>query len=464
MRKISKNPKIKEPSAEQIAELKENAAGILAECRRKLVNGFPFIGSIAMNLEIVPVRDVRLSTAATDGSKIFFDIDFLSQLSPEEQLFVFAHEVWHNVMCHFTRTEGRDPQQFNIATDLEVNQLLVKDGLIIPKDCMMPAKFNFPEDQSAEQYYELLLKKQKKQQQNSNSQSQSSGSGGSAGQAGSESDNRKASNKSSDKLTSQFDEHIREGDQQEEAKEGAYQIEDKYGKVGFDSDYNPSVSKDAAEKMREAAVSAAQSVERTRGELPAHIASIVKDLLTPEVDWKEVLSQFVTQGIGDKRVWNPPNRRHIWHDSYLQRRRGEKLKLGVIVDTSGSTSQDLPKFLTELNSIVKTFGNYELTVIHCDAAVQQVDQYDDCNQLDPETQEFEFKGGGGTQLQPAFDYIADNELDIDSVVCFTDGYCEEFPADSQMQYPPTLWVISEKNNKAENLKMGEKVWFKNTAE
>lgn len=458
MHKISKNSNLKELSAEQVEKLKANALGILAECRRRLVGGFPFIGSVAMTLDIVPVRDIRLQTASTDGSKIYFDIDFLSGLNPEEQLFVLAHEIWHNVMCHFIRLESRDPEYFNIASDLEVNQLLVKDGLSMPKKCLLPKNYDFEPDLSAEQYYELLIKMQKKQ----NSKNQKMMSGGES------SDNKKNTNCNNDnadaasnQLTKQFDKHIYNVNNQTEYDE-TYQIEDKYGKVGFDPDYTPNITKNSIDKLRETVISAAQSIERTRGQLPSHIANIVKNLLTPEIDWREVLTQFITRGIGDKRVWNPPNRRHIWHNSYFQRRRGEKLKLGIIIDTSGSTTQDLPKFLTELNSIVKTFGNYEITLIHCDAMVQYVEQYDDCNQLDPETREFKFHGGGGTILQPAFDYIIDNELDIDSVICFTDGYCEEFPADNQMQYPHTLWVISDINNKATNLNMGEKVWFKNS--
>ena len=118
-------------------------------------------------------------------------------------------------------------------------------------------------------------------------------------------------------------------------------LTDKYGKIGFDEDFNPGISSDAAERIREAAISSAQMYERSRGNLPEHISQIVSKLKKPEIRWQEVLAQFVSRCIGEKRQWCPPNRRHIWHDLYLQSRRGERLKIAVGIDTSGSTQNDL---------------------------------------------------------------------------------------------------------------------------
>ena len=36
----------------------------------------PFPASLALHLEIVPVRDPRVGTAATDGRHVYFDVAF----------------------------------------------------------------------------------------------------------------------------------------------------------------------------------------------------------------------------------------------------------------------------------------------------------------------------------------------------------------------------------------------------
>ena len=452
MHKIVDESTVKEVSEKKLAELKNNANAILFEIRRQLMQKQPFIGSVAMNFELQAIRDVRVETACTDGTSIYFDIDFLSRLSNDERLFVFAHEVWHNVMCHFVRCGCRDQKLFNIATDLEINQLLEKDGLVMPKHCLHPKTFKavrLPYDQSAEEYYEILLAKQKEMkntngndnEESDNSEENSNG-GGSGGVC-----------------SGQFDKHIYQGDNSADKTNDGKCVADKYGKVGFDKDFNPSVPKDVVEKMRGASISASQQCERTRGELPAHIKSLIGKLLEPEISWREVLSQFLTRGIGDRREWNPPSRRHIWHEAYMQRRRGEKVRVCVGIDTSGSCQQDLQKFLTEVNGIVKTFSDYEITIICCDAQVGKVETFDPTNPLDIENNSFEAVGGGGTCLRPIFDYIDQSALEFDQMVVFTDGYCEEFAPIDAPKYP-VLWVLSEHHN-ADNLGFGEKVWFKN---
>lgn len=455
-------------SPEKLETLKENARGILAECRRCLMDRQPFVGGVAMNLDIVPVRDKRIPTACTDGKSIYFDIDFLSNLSVDERLFVLAHEIWHNVMLHFVRCEGRDRTLFNIATDLEVNQLLVKDGLCIPKECLWPDKYGFKHDLNAEQYYELLLKQQNNSGSGSSGQSSPSagGSSSSSGSGNSQSNSSNSENGGGEsdaesKLTSagkpkgQFDSHKYEGDDVE--NEAGENCSDKWGEVGFDEDFKPETSENEMRKsvaeIREAAVTAAQNYERQRGELPAHIKGIVQKLLKPEVSWKEVLAQFVTRASGEDRTWRLPNRRFVHSGLYLPSTEGMKMKIAVGIDTSGSVMQDLPKFLGELNALVKSFGNYELHLIQCDASVQDYKLYTEEDPLDLENEKFNVRGMGGTMLKPIFDYVELNELDVDAAVIFTDGYCEKFNEYDAPSYP-VLWMVSKGGTK-ENLTFGE---------
>lgn len=438
----------KQLSESKLKELKSNALNILLETRRKLLNNYPFLGSIAMSMDVVPVRDKALITAATDGSSIYFDIDFLSKLSDDEQMFVFAHEIWHAALCHMIRKESRDSMTFNIAADLEVNQLLVADGLTPIKDCILPEtlanKIKLPKNESAENYYELLQKLTDKQD-NNNSSGNNSNRMSSNGSSSSNSNSKcKNSNQNNPK---QIDKHIYKDDIADESS-NEKRI-DRYGEVGKDPDFVPNVKPNIDSEMKSTVSMAAQQYERQRGELPNHIKSIIKKLLTPKVNWKEALQKFITKSIDNKVNWNIPNRRFIYGGTYLPSHSGDIIKLGVIIDTSGSTSDDMIQFISELNAIVSCFNNYELTVCQCDTEVKSIKTYDQYNALKHE--DIEIEGGGGTYLTPAFETIqAQNDLgehEIDGLIVFTDGYIEKI--DKNICNIPVLWVISKDGNESE---------------
>lgn len=433
----------KQLSESKLKELKSNALNILLETRRKLLNNYPFLGSIAMSMDVVPVRDKALITAATDGSSIYFDIDFLSKLSDDEQMFVFAHEIWHAALCHMIRKESRDSMTFNIAADLEVNQLLVADGLTPIKDCILPEtlanKIKLPKNESAENYYELLQKLADKQANNNSNRMSSNGSSSS-------NSNSKCKN-SNQNNPKQIDKHIYKDDIADESS-NEKRI-DRYGEVGKDPDFVPNVKPNIDSEMKSTVSMAAQQYERQRGELPNHIKSIIKKLLTPKVNWKEALQKFITKSIDNKVNWNIPNRRFIYGGTYLPSHSGDIIKLGVIIDTSGSTSDDMIQFISELNAIVSCFNNYELTVCQCDTEVKSIKTYDQYNALKHE--DIEIEGGGGTYLTPAFETIqAQNDLgehEVDGLIVFTDGYIEKI--DKNICNIPVLWVISKDGNESE---------------
>ena len=456
MRKV--NPNAKPLREAKLADLKENAKIILANHRRTLLNEYPFIGAVAMNLEIVPVRDFRVPTACTDGKKIFFDIDFLSSLSPEHQLFVLGHEIWHTCLAHFLRTEGRDPKLFNIAEDYEVNQLLASDGFNVPPSACMPKNQGFPGGLSAEQYYNLLIERQISQK---SSDSDGEDEDGSDETDADSNDSFSNSGNSDGKIESQFDKHITD-------KDNVYtlsnpdDIADKYGKVGEDSDFKPEAAEAQASKIREVCVAAAQIAEKSakyRGNLPDYLKKFVTELMTPEIPWQDTLASFVTRSVGSESSWNRPNRRLVSSGVYLPSRSGESINVGVIIDTSASTEHFLPKFFGELNSIVKSF-DYTLTVLQCDTEVKSVKHYNEEEPLDLESEKFEVSGFGGTKIYPAFQHILDNEdeCQCDVIVCFTDGETEEFTRDMDPGIP-TLFILTNEHTK-DNFKFGEVCVFK----
>lgn len=487
-------------SDEELKTLKSKAFDALSHARHVLLSKYPFIGSIALRMDLVPVRDLRVRTACTDGNTVYFDIAFLSSLSHDERIFVLAHEIWHAVLLHLTRLGTRNVELFNIATDKEVNYLLKEDGLIPPPHLCFPTEKEA--GKCAEEIYEMMLKdqkqKQKKQQQNNSSQDASnSGFGqnssskqnsknknrGSSSDSNDDQDNQSSHNKangnSNGKFKGQFDKHIydaNEPDAQQEnnannqpgknAKDSnengnesyTSKITDKYGDVGYDSDFKPKVPKDFADRMRETVISEAQRVEKMQGNVPTHVKELIKKFTNSEIDWKELLASFVTKCYNDgNRSWIPPNRRHVHNDVYLQSRQATKIKAVVAIDTSGSTTNDRSKFLGELNGLINSFGRYELTIICADAEVDDVKTYTQDDNLNIELDGYEMGGGGGTSFIPPFDYVLENGIECDCFLYLTDGYG---PAPEKNPLGiPVLWIIT-KNGTEDFCDWGQKIRLK----
>ena len=104
----------------------------------------------------------------------------------------------------------------------------------------------------------------------------------------------------------------------------------------------------------------------------------------------------------------------------------------IVIDTSASCSGDLVKgFLAETYSILSEnesfFRKINLHLIQCDSKVQE-DTIITCKEeFEKYMDNFEVKGGGGTDFVPAFDYV--NELcedkkiaELKGLIYFTDGY------------------------------------------
>lgn len=486
---------------EETETLKKKARDILSLARRQILIKYPFIGNIALRMGLIPVRDVRVRTACTDGNNIFFDIAFLSSLNHDEQNFVLAHEVWHAVMMHMIRRGTRIPELFNIATDKEINYILKNDGFIPPENLCFPT--DKEAGKSAEEIYEMMLKQSKKLSQQLKMKNAGGGSGGSSSNQSQSSKSGKGKNSkrsqgqradgdeqdqenqqdghSNGKLQGQFDKHVYDdqqsgnGQSDVDAQDGSNgedgqseatygQISDKYGDVGFDKDYKVGVPRDFADKMRETIIAEAQRTEKMRGTVPGCIKELIKKITEPEVKWEEVLAQFVTKCYkSGNRSWIPPNRRHVHNGLYLQSRSGNKIKIAVGIDTSGSTMGDRGKFLGELTALVRSFGDFDLHLIECDAEVGSYNHYTQDDDLENiiNNGEYEMTGGGGTAMMPIYDFIIDNELDVDCICIMTDGYIDNIP--SSPVKIPTLWIIT-KDGTEDFCDWGQKIKLKHNDE
>ena len=141
----------------------------IAALKRKMLVKYPFFGSVVASVSYK--ENEEIPTAGTDGETIYYNPKYLESLSVEEQTFIFAHEVCHIAFNHILRSEDKDPELWNIATDGVINQFLKRDGLkMAPGGVDMAEAINY----DAEQLYEKLLQeKQQRQQQQQNGQGNS---------------------------------------------------------------------------------------------------------------------------------------------------------------------------------------------------------------------------------------------------------------------------------------------------
>ena len=114
---------------------------------------FPLLGSTISSLEIVP--DNNIETAATDGNKIYYNPKFIETLSAEDKNFVFSHEIMHVAFNHVERGKDKNSQQWNIAADAVINQILKNEGLTIPENAINDESAI---NKSTEEVYEELMK------------------------------------------------------------------------------------------------------------------------------------------------------------------------------------------------------------------------------------------------------------------------------------------------------------------
>ncbi len=357
--------------------------------RAQLVFQYPLNASLALQLEIVPVVDERLPTAATDGRAVFVNPYWLRTLAPAERLFVLAHEVWHNALLHFLRRGGRDAVRWNVAIDHEVNALLKREGFSMPTSAVYLPEFD---TLGAEQVYERL--------------------------DGSETGVRPAG----------ADVHL---GSEESGSEGP--DDDVFGPIEgkIDADYKARMDEAAAGEWAARIVAMGQLLP---GHLPGAVRRAIDQVTKATLPWSWLLRDFITRSSGGRLAWLPPSRRHVHKGLYLPSRRGDLLRAAVAIDTSGSTTPHWPRFLAELRQMLRSFGRYEIRLLECDAAITRDAVYDEARRL-PER--VDFSGGGGTDFSPVFQRLAGAAPD--ALVFLTDGYGT---CPTEAPGYPVMWVLT----------------------
>ena len=341
---------------------------------------------------MVGKREVRddIPTACTNGRDEFYGRAFVDSLTDAQLRFVILHECYHKMYKHLTTWHHlwlRCAMTANRAMDYVINIQILDahkdDGFVDGIDGMCydtkyrgwatPKVFN--------DIYQ--------QQQEDN------GSGGNE----STDDGQQSSSSSQQSSQQPFDEHDWEGAQEmtdEEQKE---------------------LSKEIDDAIRQGAISA--------GKMGSGGERTVADLLEPQVDWREVLRDYITTHCSgsDYATYNRPNRRRLHTGMYLPSGISEQVdELVVAIDTSGSIGQrELSVFLSEIKSICETVHPKCLRVLYWDTEVCRDEKYE-MHELHDMVESTKPEGGGGTDVNCVTSYMAENNISPQASIVLTDGY------------------------------------------
>jgi len=443
--------------------------------------------------QVSPQASDKFPTMATNGKVHYFNPDFINGLPQEQVLGVQAHESEHDARRHGTRRGARDPKRWNEACDYAINVDLVDQGFKLPKGALIDVKYR---GMSAEDIYrsreiDEALEKQKQEQAEQDESDEDESSDSDAGQD----DADEGDDESTDEGGDQGGDEDGEGDQDEGEGEGGGNADDDadasgqgagsgdaegegkgegsaeaqgeaqgdgngQGQGGDAADGQgasdePQTSGDpgmcgevldaaetAAEVAREDAkwetvLRQAASLAAKRGEAPGHVAREVERADHPPQDWRETLRAFFDGGATTTETWSKPNRRFIGGGLYLPGRMRDGINRCVfMIDTSGSVTYypgALEAIRVETQAALDEGIIDEAVVLYGDAQVTRVDTYRNGDEI-----EFDPRGGGGTDLKPMFQYVAEQVDDASLIVSFTDL---EIGDAGPEPHCPVLWAV-----------------------
>ena len=430
--------------------------------KRKMLVKYPFFGSVVAGVKYKEERSV--GTAGTDGKTIYYNPDFLEKLSTDEQTFIFAHEVCHIAFNHILRSEGKNPQIWNTATDAVINQFLKRDGLkMVEGGVDIADAVNY----DAEQLYNKMMQEQQQNQsgsgnnqqdQNQEQQQNQSGSGnGQQGQNQEQQQNQRGSGngqqdqnkeqqdvghdthslwedavkkhkeeraKTSEKKESLLDRLLnRKKEEQPKEKTEIEKKQEELEEMGEKDAFkkNRDEKKQQLEELKQAIAKQAS----TPGTSTNRDIRTVSDIGTakPLIDWRYILREAITYDVD----WSYKNA--TLEDGVLTANLEEipTPETEIVLDTSGSINEILLKnFLRECKNILQQ----SRVKVGC-FDTEFYGFHDIRTEEDIESMKFE--GGGGTDFDVAVNAFSRR---VENKIIFTDGEASmpDMPIDA-------IWIV-----------------------
>ena len=447
----------------------------LEKIKTQLVIKHAFFGVLLSMLDMT--EDGSIPTMGTDGARLVYNKKFVMDLPDAQLRFVLMHEIMHIAYMHCgnERMLDRDPRKWNYACDFVIN-LELEDLCKRSEDYqMMPGilvdhKYN---NMIAEQVYKQLPE---------NPNYRFAIGRGSCPKCGGTGQHQDKCPKCGGTGVDFADCPSCGGTGQKNGQDcpdcgGSGTEKQVCGTCGGSGGVGPQkpcdcggqsggyhegdllrpAEPDVLEEMKDKVVQAYEATKKTQGYMPAGLARAIQGLTKSKIPWQKVFHRFVGNALAkDDYSYARPNRRYLSQDLYLPDLRNHIVGNVIIgVDTSGSIgNSELVQFCAELKKI--SYSVEETTVITCDAAVHEVVKI---NKMEEFLTKVKFKGGGGTDFRPVFNYVQKHRMQPEILIYLTDSY-GTFP-ETRPRYP-VIWILTDKNGEG-NIPWGEKAVIPNVA-
>ena len=385
---------------------------LLIRAKVKLLINQPFFGNIATRLKFIDATK-WCPTAATDGRNFYYNKHFVAALhakSEDQVTFLVGHEVLHAVYDHMNpeMLGNRDRRLANIAQDYVINGDLVEAN-IGEKINLVEICFDYKYRGLAWlEVYDLLFKE--------------------------------AEEEGRVQYVETLDVHL--DDNGEGAGEGDKET-DEPGEGNNDGTngpikYSEQEKQQITEEMKNAVMNSAKATGGA-GNLPSGVKKLLKDLLNPQLNWRELIAMQIQSVIKSDYTMMRPSRKGLDAGFYLPGMDyDETIDIAVALDMSGSIFDTMARdFLSEVKGIMDQYTNYRIHLFCFDTEVHNPEVFTENNM--EEFMEYELAGGGGTDFDCCFNYMKENAIVPKKFIMFTDGY----PWDSwgDESYCDTLFIV-----------------------
>lgn len=127
--------------------------------QRRLISEHPFFGAISTRLEVIHAN--WPCAFATNGIQQFYGPEFVDQSSDDDIDYGLANNAAHLILGHIERRGDRNPHLWNIANDILINDLLVKEGFKPVKVAISDPRFSI-DTHTSEEVYDIIFAEHQK--------------------------------------------------------------------------------------------------------------------------------------------------------------------------------------------------------------------------------------------------------------------------------------------------------------
>jgi predicted metal-dependent peptidase len=376
--------------------------------------------------------DWRVPTMGIFASgRLLVNPGFTARLKDSELVFVLAHELLHLALRTHDRARGSGRLEFNYAHDYIINDILRAElgfasipagGLDMPG-----ARERSAEDIVIEMRRNADLMPSRTQVFEGTQTSVRQILGG--GQSGN--DSRQPNDDAGDVLADEKEREMFPADAEDQARQ----------KTAIDEITARGLSLAAAMKALKG-----RGNGNSGGAMNATITAL-RGQLRPA--WQSALQKWIESSSPGERTFTRLSRRNAERSEIvLPGRRRESWMLNVVLDTSGSMTEEIPLALGAIADFCDAAGVDQIRIIQCDTTVTS-----DETVSPEELATFFVSGFGGSDLSPAMLALAEDPQ-VSAAVIVTDGEIA-FPSDP-MPYG-VLWVLPARNTGSFNPPYGRVV-------